>query len=109
MIKWEGYPESENSWEPGENLNCDELLEEFENNLKKDKSRRSTKDKEKTKERERDSDRGEKERKKRDSVTVSEDTDDNVSSNTQLIFCRQNVTRIVVEHQQFVCNNSDAL
>lgn len=90
MIKWEGYPESDNSWEPPENLNCDELLAEFEKNHHKgEKSRRSTKDKgkDKTKEREKDNDRSEKERKKRDSVTVSEDTDEPVSSNTQFALC----------------------
>ena len=29
LIKWKGYPLSEASWEPEENLNCPELLEEF--------------------------------------------------------------------------------
>jgi len=29
LIKWKGYPLSEASWEPEENLNCLELLKEF--------------------------------------------------------------------------------
>jgi hypothetical protein len=29
LIKWEGYPQSENTWEPRTNLNCLELLAEF--------------------------------------------------------------------------------
>ena len=32
LVKWKGYPDSETSWEPKENLeNCPKLLEEFEN------------------------------------------------------------------------------
>merc|ERR1740130_1633804 len=29
LIKWEGYEEDENSWEPEENLDCQDLLEAF--------------------------------------------------------------------------------
>ena len=34
LIKWKGYDHSENSWEPNENLYCDDLIEEFDNKLK---------------------------------------------------------------------------
>ena len=29
LIKWKGYEESENSWQPETNLDCDELIEQF--------------------------------------------------------------------------------
>lgn len=29
LIKWEGYDSNHNSWENEENLQCDELLDEF--------------------------------------------------------------------------------
>ncbi|XP_033244193.1 chromobox protein homolog 1-like [Drosophila miranda] len=35
LIKWKGYPRSQNSWEPEENLECDELIAAFEASLKK--------------------------------------------------------------------------
>ena len=35
LVKWKGYPTSDNSWEPRENIHVDELIREFQ-------SRRST-------------------------------------------------------------------
>ena len=30
LIKWEGYDETENTWEPKENLGCEDLIQEYE-------------------------------------------------------------------------------
>lgn len=33
LIKWHGYPESQNSWEPESNLNCQQVMDEFVKSL----------------------------------------------------------------------------
>ena len=39
LVKWKGYPTSDNSWEPEENLNAKELITEFKQSSKLKKTR----------------------------------------------------------------------
>ena len=45
LIKWKGYPTSDNSWEPQENIHADELIKEFQNkkSTNRDKGRKKIK------------------------------------------------------------------
>lgn len=45
FLKWKGYPDSENTWEPEDNLDCQELIAAFHDRIKKkkeEKKRKST-------------------------------------------------------------------
>ena len=33
LIKWDGFPDSENTWEPEENLSCPKILNEYKNRI----------------------------------------------------------------------------
>lgn len=39
LIKWQNYPEEDNTWEPQEHLNCDDLLKQFERSLTDERKR----------------------------------------------------------------------
>jgi len=43
FLKWKGFPDSENTWEPAANLNCTELVEGYESSREKDKKEKKTK------------------------------------------------------------------
>lgn len=40
LIKWKGYPEQENTWEPADNLQCFGMINEFEHKYEKKLAKR---------------------------------------------------------------------
>jgi chromobox protein 1 len=43
LLKWKGFDDSENSWEPVENLDCEDLIKNYENKIKITRKRKSKK------------------------------------------------------------------
>ena len=39
LVKWKGYPMSDNSWEPKENISADDLIKEFQSRVQSAKSK----------------------------------------------------------------------